>query len=235
MIARHSHDAQETTHNQLSSSSSSSGGANRADRNVKHRQEGYDGVHEQDADMNREYDADSKRKTLSSKATHRSKPQRAGVPKFWDHVNSGELSAIKVRKVCRLEVECLNLMKVVERVPSSFVKHRTCKEPIKFKWVDTLKTSGIHRFWLVANMVAALNGTRAERKMWSKRCPEHGPLRVSLYGARDPAANWEDEYAAVLREHQFDRELVSMFILFTLRAGLSFTEMTSCEADPSTS
>ena len=32
-------------------------------------------------------------------------------------------------------------------------------------------------------------------------------LRVSLYGTRDAAANWEDAHAKVLREHQFDRGL----------------------------
>ena len=32
-----------------------------------------------------------------------------------------------------------------------------------------------------------------------------GRLRVSLYGTRDAAANWEDAYAEVLREHLFDR------------------------------
>ena len=41
-------------------------------------------------------------------------------------------------------------MKVVERVPYPFVKHRTGKEPIKVGWVDTLTTSGIHRSRLVA-------------------------------------------------------------------------------------
>ena len=42
-------------------------------------------------------------------------------------------------------------------------------------------------------------------EMWSKGCPEYGRLRVSLYGTRDAAANWEDAYAKVQREHQFDR------------------------------
>ena len=60
------------------------------------------------------------------------------------------MSATEVRKARRLEVEYLNKMKVVERVPYSFIKHRTGKEPIKVRWVDTLKTSGIHRGRLVA-------------------------------------------------------------------------------------
>ena len=55
-----------------------------------------------------------------------------------------------MQKARRLEVKCLNKMKVVARVPYSFVKHRTGKEPIKVRWVDTLKTSGIHRSRLVA-------------------------------------------------------------------------------------
>ena len=43
---------------------------------------------------------------------------------FWDHVNGGELNAMEARKARRLEVESLNKMKVVERVPYSFIKHR---------------------------------------------------------------------------------------------------------------
>ena len=90
------------------------------------------------------------RERLSSIATHHSKPQHAGVSKFWDHVNGGELSAVEVRRARRLEVEYLNKMKVVERVPCSFIKHRTGKEHIKVTWVDTLKTSGIDRSNLLA-------------------------------------------------------------------------------------
>ena len=41
-------------------------------------------------------------------------------------------------------------MKVVERVPYSFIKHRTGKEPIKVRWADTLKPISIHRSKLVA-------------------------------------------------------------------------------------
>ena len=55
-----------------------------------------------------------------------------------------------MRKACRLEVEYVNKTKIVERVPHSFITHRTGKEPIKVRWVDTLKTSGIHRSRLVA-------------------------------------------------------------------------------------
>ena len=111
---------------------------------MQHRQESNGGVHEQDADMNnddkekrspteekshvtvsrnRETEDDADRDSKTSIATHHSKPQHAGVSKFWDHVNGGELSAMEVRKARRLEVEYLNKMKVVERVPYSFSKH----------------------------------------------------------------------------------------------------------------
>ena len=93
---------------------------------------------------------ESKRQRLSSTATHHSKPQHAGVLKLWDHVNGGELSATEVQKARRLEVEYLDKMEVLERVPYSFIKHWTGKEPIKVRWPDTLKTSGILRSRLVA-------------------------------------------------------------------------------------
>ena len=41
----------------------------------------------------------------------------------------------------------------------------------------------------------------------SKGCPEYGRLGLSLYGTRDAPANWEDAYAEVLHEHQFERGL----------------------------
>ena len=93
---------------------------------------------------------DSKRQRLSSIATRHFKPQQGGVLKYWDHVNGGELSAREVQKARRLEVVYLNKMKVVERVPYSFIKRRTGKEPIKVRWVDTLRNSGIHRSRLLA-------------------------------------------------------------------------------------
>ena len=90
---------------------------------MQHRQESSDGVHEQNADVNNDdkekqspaeekshvtasrnreteddADRDSKRQRLSTMATHHSKPQHAGVSKFWDYVNGGELSAVEVRK-----------------------------------------------------------------------------------------------------------------------------------------
>ena len=123
---------------------------------MQHIQESNDGVHKQDADMNNddkdkqspsedqghvtvsknrgrddEGDRDSKRRRLSSKATHHSKPQHAGVLKIWDHVNGGECSATEVWKALRLEVEYLNKRNVVEPMPYSFIKRRTDKEPIK--------------------------------------------------------------------------------------------------------
>ena len=49
------------------------------------------------------------------------------------------MRARQVQKACQLEVEHLNKMKVVERVPYSFVKHRTGKEPIKARWVPRSK------------------------------------------------------------------------------------------------
>ena len=70
-------------------------------------------------------DRDSKKQRLSSVATHHSKPRHAEVLKYWDHVNGGELSAGEVQKARQLEVEHLNQMNVVKRVPCSFVTHRT--------------------------------------------------------------------------------------------------------------
>ena len=70
-------------------------------------------------------DRDSKRQRLSSAATHHSKPQHAGVLKYWDHVNGGELCARGVQKARQLEVEYPNKMSVVDRVPYSLVKHKT--------------------------------------------------------------------------------------------------------------
>ena len=103
---------------------------------MQHRQESNDGVHKQDADMNKDdkeqdpteeksnvtvsktretqddEDRDSKRQRLSSVATHHSKPQHAGVLKYWDHVNGGELCARGVQKARQLEVEYPNKMSV---------------------------------------------------------------------------------------------------------------------------
>ena len=133
--AKHSHDAQETTHDQPSSSSSlSSSGANR-----EHRQQSNDRVHKQYIDMNNDNnkkqdptgewrevtvsrnretndddDRDSKRQGRSSVATHHSKPQHAGDLKCWHHVNGGELSVRELQKARQSEVEYLNKMKVVE-------------------------------------------------------------------------------------------------------------------------
>ena len=54
--------------------------------------------------------------------------------------NGGEFEAQqRVQKARRLEVEYLDKMEVVERVPYSFIKHWIGKEPIKVRWLDTLK------------------------------------------------------------------------------------------------
>ena len=72
---------------------------------------------------------------------------------------------------------------------------------------------------------------------WSKGCPECGRLRVSLYGTRDAAANWEDAYAKVLQEHQFNRGVACPCSFYSRKEGSGSlcVEMTSCQADPSTS
>ena len=47
---------------------------------------------------------------------------RRSFETFGNHVNGGELSATEVRSARRLEVEYLNKMKLVDRVPYSFIK-----------------------------------------------------------------------------------------------------------------
>ena len=94
-IARHSQDTHWTTHDQPSSSSSSGSGANRDNTSAQNRQRSDVSEHEQDVDMNNEHkgkhdptegssstavnkaretlnddDRDSKKKRLSSVATH---------------------------------------------------------------------------------------------------------------------------------------------------------------------
>ena len=44
----------------------------------------------------------------------------------------------------------MNKMRVFERVPCEVAKARMRREPIKVRWVDTLKGSGIHRSRLMA-------------------------------------------------------------------------------------
>ena len=116
-IARHSPNAEQTTHHQPSSSlSSSSGGKQSRQQCAAQAGKSNDDVHKQDADMNNydkerqvptvrrnrqsQYDKD---KTARSKdhrpvATHHSKPQHAGVFKFWDCVNGSELNAREVQR-----------------------------------------------------------------------------------------------------------------------------------------
>ena len=78
------------------------------------------------------------------------KPELMNTERLWDHVNGGELDAHEVRKARQLEVDYLNKMRVFERVLFEVAKARMRKEPIKVRWVDTLKGSGIHRSRLVA-------------------------------------------------------------------------------------
>ena len=93
--------------------------------------------------------------TETAKDTNYVKPHLKSsryVPKwnYWDSVNGSELSATEVRKVRQPEGEYLNKRRVVERVPHSTVKARACQEPVKVRWVDTLKDIGVHRSRLVA-------------------------------------------------------------------------------------
>ena len=97
----------------------------------------------------------SKRQRLSSIATHRSKPQHARVSTFWDHVDGGELSA--------LEMEHLNKMKVVERVPYSFIN---------------LKTNGIHRSRLVAKEFRC--GSKIDGFMNFSATPPHELVKLMI-------------------------------------------------------
>ena len=64
----------------------------------------------------------------------------------------GDLNAREVQKARPLEVEYVNKMRVVERVAQSLIRAGTGKEPIKVRWVDTLKKSGM-RSRLVAKRV----------------------------------------------------------------------------------
>ena len=51
-------------------------------------------------------------------------------------------------------------------------------------------------------------------EMWRSEYPEYGRMRVSQYGVRDAAANWDDACAKVLTEQRFIRgSWKSMFIL----------------------
>ena len=52
-----------------------------------------------------------------------------------------------------MEVDYLNKMRVFEQVPYEVAKARMQREPIKVRWVDTLKGSGIQRSRLVAKEI----------------------------------------------------------------------------------
>ena len=88
-----------------------------------------------------------------------------------------------MQKSRRLEVEYLNKMKVVERVPYSFVKHRTGKELIKVRWVDTLKTSGAHRSRLVAKEFCRGSKIDGFRNFWATPPLKLVGLMISVVAA----------------------------------------------------
>ena len=105
---------------------------------------------QQESRRNEDEDREAKRQRLASVTTSQPKPQLMNTKRFWDHVNGGELDAHEVRKARQLEVDYLNKMRIFERVQYKVAKARMRKEPIKVRWVDTLKGSGIHRSRLVA-------------------------------------------------------------------------------------
>ena len=151
-------------------------------------------------------DRDSKRQRLSSVATHHSKAQHAGVLKHWDHVNGGELNARGVQEARRLEVEFLIKMRVGERVPYSFVKHRTCKEPIMARWVDTLKNSGVHRSTHLAKEFR--RGSKIDGFMNFSATP---PLElVKLMISMVATAQWDRTAWFVQEGHEDGSEIVMM-------------------------
>ena len=151
---------------------------------MQHRQGSNDSVHKQDIDMNRDDkkqdpmedksnvsvsrnrethdddDRDSKRKRLSSVATHQSKAQCAEVLTCIGIMSmvANLLRAREVQKSRQLQVEYLNRMKVVDRVPYLLVKHWTWQGAYQCqvdRWVDTLKISGTHRCRLVRSSAAS--------------------------------------------------------------------------------
>ena len=46
---------------------------------------------------------------------------------------------------------------------------------------------------------------------------------MSLYGTRDAAANWEDAYAKVLQEHQFERGVACPSSCHSRKRGMRTT------------
>ena len=54
-----------------------------------------------------------------------------------------------MREARQLEVEHLEKMRVFERTPCQVARSNSRTEPIQVPWDDTLKSSGIHRSWLV--------------------------------------------------------------------------------------
>ena len=118
-------------------------------------------------------------------------------------------------------------------MPYSVVKHWTGKEPIKVRWVDTLKICGIHRNRLVAKdfrpgskidgftnisatpMISMVATAQWDWAAWSgHEGHERGSRIVMMHTDNAPCkeekyvvmhAHWKDAYAKVLRKHQFER------------------------------
>ena len=116
------------------------------------------------------------------------------------------MSAMEVRKARRLEVKYLNRMEVVERVPYSFIKHRTGKEPIMVRWVGTLKTSGIHKSMLVAKEF--LRGSKIDGFMNFSATP---PLELEkLMMSMVATAQWDQAAWFGQEGHESSSEIVMM-------------------------
>ena len=149
-IAKHDHHKGSSGKNQESSSSSS--GVVRSPEE-QHRDSQDDAkVNEGDhGQIGGKIDSESMiSKKAASVATSQPKPELMNTERFWDHDKGGELDACEVPKARQLEVDYLNKMRVFERVPYEVAKAMMRREPIKVRWVDTLKGSGIHRSRLVA-------------------------------------------------------------------------------------
>ena len=143
---------------------------------------------QQESRRSEDDDREAKRQRLASVATSQPKPELMNAERCWDHVNGGELDAHEVRKARQLEVDYLNKMRVFERVPYEVAKARMRKEPIKVRWVDTLKGSRKHRSRLMAK----------ELRRGSK-CVELVKLIISLVATaqRDPESwfGWKEHGA----------------------------------------